>query len=122
MNWTAEIHQHFRGYARFNFADIDLTSGRDVDEANVTRLARTFELQGCLHDNPLYAISVMVDREICAETSAGQVDPSSFIAPLMEFDPKIQAVCLHGKHRILAAQRVLHTSDQWWIVRVFDSG
>lgn len=118
----SEIREHFRGYARLSVANIQLTAYRDVEEANVERLAEDFRLRGCLRDNPSYAVSVMVDSSILAAATTEQNDPTSSLDTLLSGHPDIRAICLRGKHRILAAERVVQESDRWWMARLFDSG
>lgn len=116
----SDIHNHFRGYARLNLASIQLPTDEDVHEADVKRLIKNFESRGCLQHDPAYAISVLVDGDSLAaatdsETHLTSSGPTSFT----RFN--IQAICLHGKHRIVAAQLALQDSDRWWTARLFDS-
>jgi hypothetical protein len=115
------IHDHFRGYARLNLANIQLMPDEDVHEADVQELIRNFESRGCLQHDPVYAISVMVDSDTLTAATNGQTDfTSSDGQPFRHIN--IRATCLHGKHRILAARIALHEHDRWWTARLFDSG
>jgi hypothetical protein len=33
--------------------------------------------------------------------------------------PELSLICLHGRHRLLAALEFLSPKDQWWIVDVY---
>ncbi|KAM0714573.1 hypothetical protein Q7P37_009869 [Cladosporium fusiforme] len=94
---------------------------RDIIESNVQRLAEDFQLRGCLQDDLTYAVSVMVDSSVLAAAMTEHVDLSSSLDTLLSGHPSIQAICLRGKHRILAAERVVQESDRWWMARLFDS-
>lgn len=121
-NVHAEISEHFQGYARLSVSNIQLMADRDIIEANVERLAEDFQLRGCLRDDPTYAVSVMVDSSVLAAAITEHVDLSSSLDTLLSGHPSIQAICLRGKHRILAAERAVQESDRWWVARLFDSG
>jgi hypothetical protein len=117
----SEIHDHFRGYARLNLANIQLTADEAVHEADVEQLIKNFGLRGCLQHDPAYAISVIVDGDTLAAATSGQTDLTlSDGSPFRRIN--IRATCLHGKHRILAARLALQEPDRWWTARLFDSG
>lgn len=116
----SDIQYHFRGYARLNLASIELEDG-DSLEADVKHLIKDFESRGCLQHDPAYAISVMVDNDSLAAVVNAQTDLSSRDeTPYPHVD--IKAICLHGKHRILAARIALQEHDKWWTARLFSSG
>ena len=116
----SDIHNHFRGYARLNLANIQLPTDEDVHEADVKRLIKNFESRGCLQHDSAYAISVLVDGDsLAAATDSETHLASSGPTPIPHIN--IQAICLHGKHRIVAAQLALQDSDRWWTARLFDS-
>lgn len=40
----------------------------------------------------------------------------------MRLQPCQTVLCLHGKHRVLAAEAVLPVHDQWWTLAFYDDG
>jgi hypothetical protein len=117
----SEIRDHFRGYARLNLANIQLTAVEAIHEADVEQLIKNFGLRGCLQHDPAYAISVIVDSDTLAAATNGQTDLTlSDESPFRRIN--IRATCLHGKYRILAARLALQEPDRWWTARLFDSG
>jgi hypothetical protein len=117
----SEIRDHFRGYARLNLANIQLTADEAVHEADVEQLIKNFGLRGCLQHNPAYAISVIVNSDTLAAATNGQTDLTlSDESPFRRIN--IRATCLHGRYRILAARLALQEPDRWWTARLFDSG
>lgn len=116
----SDMRNHFRGYARLDLVNVQLPTDEDVHEADVTRLIKNFESRGCLQHDPTYAISVLVDGDsLAAATDSETHLTSSDAMPFPQIN--IQAICLHGKHRVVAAQLALQESDRWWTARLFDS-
>lgn len=105
--------------------NIDLSSGRDLDDQNVNRLIGIFKLQGCKQESTANAISVLVEKSAIGESHAQQGSSSSALhsivpARLPFLNAKV--LCLQGKHRIYAARKFLPYGNWWWTVKIFDSG
>jgi len=118
----SEIRKHFRGFARLNLGDVRVTADNDAYEIEVKQLIRNFKMRGCLRHDPTYAISVMVDADTLATAADDQIDMTPSLDGSTIGHVNIRATCLHGKHRILAAQRALNEPDRWWTARLFESG
>ena len=121
----AQLDHHCRGYARVELDDIEFDSGRDLDDHNVERLIKVFELVGCKREHPANAISVMVEKEVLANMLTQQLLYSSSLHSLVPTQLQClntKVTCLHGRHRICAARKFLQPSDRWWTVKLFDSG
>ena len=117
----AEIDHHLKDFARVKLNDIEFDTGADLDSRNVKRLTRVFKLQGCRREDPPNAIPVVVGTEFLAQQGLHPWTLRSYVStqlPLLSG----KVICLHGKHRICAAREFLHASDQWWTVKIFDSG
>ena len=115
------IEEHFWGYAQMSIADIDFPHDAK-DEVGINRIIESFQAQGCHHDLSTYAAVIMMDRKACMNNPMIHFDPDSSSIGRIILDPDIRVLCLHGKLRMLAAKRFLPLADQWWTVRVFDSG
>ena len=119
----AQLDRHFVGYARIGIDDIKFGSGRDRDNRNVKRLVTILE-RSCERENPANAISVVAEKGPLSNVFRQNLhsSPSVSLVPsqLPFLDNKV--VCLHGKHRIYAARKILRNSDRCWIAKVFDSG
>lgn len=102
------------GQARVRIEDLRFDSGvRDYDEKNVNRLARIYALEGCCRDERANYIPAVVSRDAIRQTGYnGELEIAAGTA----------VHCLHGKHRVLAARKVLPVRDQWWTVAVYDTG
>lgn len=124
----AQVQHHFKGYARVNLDHVEFDSGRDLDDRNVKRLLGIFSLQGCRREDPTHAIPVVVEKKDLVAALAHEnshlsvLHQSSVEAQLLFFTANVELTCFHGKHRIYAARKFLRPSDQWWTVRIFDSG
>ena len=119
----AQLDDHFRGYARVRLDDVEFDSGRDLDSRNVRRLLGVFK-RSCERENPGNAISVVVRKEILANMLQQDLHREAIHSLSPEQLPylKTKVLCLHGKHRICAARRLLRHSERWWIAKIYDSG
>ena len=118
----AQLDSHFQGYARVELDNIDFSSGRDLEDQNVNRLIRVFELEGCKRESTANAISVLVEKNAIEEAHAQQCSSSAAIHSINPTQlPLLNAkvLCLHGKHRIHAARKFLPCRDWWWTVKIF---
>ena len=77
INTDGQLDRHFQGYARVTLDNIDFSSGRDLENQNVNRLVRVFELEGCKRESTANAISVLVERSALEEVHAQQCSSSA---------------------------------------------
>ncbi|EGP82388.1 uncharacterized protein MYCGRDRAFT_51649 [Zymoseptoria tritici IPO323] len=123
-----QIERHFKGFARVRLDHITFDSGRELDDRNVERLLGIFKLQGCQREEPGHSIPVLVDKDTLAAALAHEGSPprilhqTSVEAEPLLFPSAITLTSLHGKHRVHAARKFLLPVDQWWTVKVFDTG
>ncbi|KAI9750727.1 MAG: hypothetical protein M4579_006344 [Chaenotheca gracillima] len=125
--------QYYRGtvriaisQTRFDHSRVD--AQRTVSEKNVSRLLQIFKLEGCLRldaENHVCAIideksltRALSDSHLTLETILQRHDDGSF--PFLNIHEPIE--CLYGQHRIQAGKKFLDDNDQWWTVKLFDSG
>ena len=123
-NIYIEIDDHLKGYARVKLDHIEFETCRDLDERNVKRLLKNFRLQGCRREDPANAIPVVVGGDLMSKVLMQQglhsLTLRSFVPTQLPYITG-PVICLHGKHRIFAAQSFLRETDRWWTVKVFDS-
>lgn len=89
---------------------------RDYDEKNVTRLRNIYKTEGCKRADPDHFIPAVVSPSfpgIYQQDSRRLPDPEALPADF-------RILCLHGKHRILAAKTFLPYRDQWWTLALYD--
>lgn len=112
------LRAHFLCYAMVDIAQMSFESGvRDYDEANVRRLLGIFKEEGCRRDDPatyIPALAPDVDTTTWRQDGEGVQDLRRGYATLA-------FRCLHGKHRVLAAQRFLPHREKWWTVALYSS-
>ena len=96
-------------------------SGQDLDNRNVDRLLDVFRLEGCDRDDPGHAIPVLADDGVLANVDSQALQRTPTGAQRLSFPTSINLTCLHGRHRICAAQHFLPASDRWWMVKIFDT-
>lgn len=118
---------HFQGSAKIylehlQFAKHDVSEF--LDQKNVARLKKIFELEGCLRLDPEHHIPVVIDSETLKQSltksaiSRGDLFTST-IPPELVLPGKYVVTCLHGRHRIAAARDFLLASDRWWTVDIY---
>lgn len=107
---------YFLGVAHVRIEHLDFESGvRDYDERNVARLRDIFKLEKCQRDDPKHHIPALASSAILGDAWRGSEKPAELTLPRGQ-----KILCLHGKHRIIAAREVLTERNQWWTVRLYD--
>ncbi|GAB7336289.1 hypothetical protein MBLNU13_g09039t1 [Cladosporium sp. NU13] len=113
-----EQQQFALGFGRVQLRHLYFETGiRDFDERNVNRLKLVFRTEGCHRDNPVNFIPALVSKADLEQSSNTRGHPAELLLP-----PDRRLLCLHGKHRILAAKAVLPLHDQWWTLAFYDEG
>ncbi|KAF2158733.1 hypothetical protein M409DRAFT_61391 [Zasmidium cellare ATCC 36951] len=116
---------YFRGYALIRINQLQLQTGRDLNDKHVARLRKIFKLEGCLHYDHRHSVPVVINENLLLDAlnrqhpGLHQLPKTGKDAPALRFAADVQIACLHGRHRIAAAEQILGLSDQWWIVEVF---
>lgn len=104
------------GFGRANLKQLRFVSGvRDVDEKNVARLRLIFKTEGCQREDSAHVIPALIAKAELDQTWLTSNRPAEI--PL---SPDQTLLCLHGKHRVLAAKEVLPLRDQWWTLALYD--
>lgn len=119
----------FQGTARVKLNDIGhFQTTRQYDPKNVERLCGVFRETGCHRFDIQNHVTALVTRHALKRAcrSAGmkarkllQVPPDK--SPVLAFLPG-EISCLHGQHRLRAAEEILPPSEQWWTVDLYLDG
>lgn len=119
----------FRGFARVGLDTLQFRhdSHRGLDNRNVTRLCKIFELEGCQRLDDHHFVDVIIDEASFDSIQDGTNEPvvqtqparDWLSAPLLDIG---SIECLSGRHRIQAALQYLEPNDRWWIARVYSDG
>lgn len=134
LHLFTEKKAYFLGTAKVRLRNLgfehekeDLPGARTLDDRNVARLKNIFELEGCLRLDPEHHVPAIINvEELNAviqqspEIQAGQLQ-SCQTPPLLEFGEKV-LTCIHGRHRIAAASKILSPRDKWWTVDFYSAG
>ena len=106
---------------KIEFVDNPANSARPLDPKNVNRLMSIFELEGCFRLEKRNRVPVLLSEENFAraktsgKTFAKPGDPDWLL-----LDTSVK--CLHGRHRIAAANQVLGPGEKWWVVDIYREG
>lgn len=130
-NYLTVKPDNFLGVVRvkldnLHFDDIALVT--DLSESNVRRLIRIFEIEGCLRLQPQYHVTAIISSDdftralTASNLSADQLRQHHETPPELLFPLSFQLRCLHGLHRIHAAQEFLKNADRWWTVDLYLQG
>lgn len=113
----------FRGFVRVNLDDLSFVhdSHRGLDERNVTRICKIFELEGCQRLDEHHFVDVVLDQD----QVLGEHHVTERPIPQWQTLPLVacgKLNCLTGRHRVQAAKVHLPPNERWWIARVFSKG
>ena len=129
--YTAVKDRCFVGVARVQLRSLNFDHPlaephRDLSKKAVNRLKRIFTIEGCLREQSENYVNAVVDRQhLRSALREANLRESDLIpgddgrAPAL---PILKVSCLHGLHRVRAAQKFLDRDDQWWTVRLFSDG
>ena len=134
-----EIHRlekkfsSFRGSARIHLKHLHFEEPSDksmslhLDPKNVARIIKIFELEGCLRMEEEHRIPAIIEDGLLQEalrlsslTNTALV--SARVPPELQLPQSIKLNCLHGRHRIAAAQEFLLPGNKWWTVDLYSGG
>jgi hypothetical protein len=121
---------HFRGTARVRTTQLQfLDPFRPIDQKIIDALIRDFGAEGCLQHNKDCSVpAIVTDHEYQQVLSHISLNTEEFktkstLQPtLYEIPIHLKLNCLHGQHRIVAANSYLPSGDRWWLVDLFSSG
>ncbi len=126
----AERSRAYRGRAKvpihilLSESDSQLGS-RPLDPKNVARLLRIFQLEGCCRLEPEHHVPALINGQVLAAVlNDARLQPGNLMT--CDDPPKLNInvplICLHGKHRLKAANEFLDPHDKWWIVDLYLDG
>ena len=121
------LTKSFIGTARVRIDCLQFDEGRQVDSQSVKRLLRLFEETKCQRYNPDHYVPAIVNlpqlkrilRASKLNRNALKVPSEDGTWPFLNLEPSHKLICVHGKHRIRAAELFLDPDDRWWTVRLF---
>lgn len=117
---------NFKGSVRIMIRHLRSKSAREVDEKNVERLVQVYRLEGCQRMDPMHYVPATIESETFVKAvSAAGLDQVALQQPhdeppLLDLPSTCTVTCLHGKHRLLAAEKFLPASQHWWTVNLYD--
>ncbi|KAI9717976.1 MAG: hypothetical protein M1828_007012 [Chrysothrix sp. TS-e1954] len=130
---TQLTSQHFRGVARVSISTLSFhghfpSVPRELSSKVLTRLQHVFRIEGCRRLDEENQIPALVTAQ---HLSTGLAEAGLTSEQLTEIytntgQPPFLSIptvhCLHGLHRVQAAQRFLHAEeDQWWTVKLYSA-
>lgn len=115
---------HGRAKVMLGHFDLSDTSGtRTIREEHINSLVRVFESEGCMRSSPDNYVKVIVERNLLQQCLTGQGLSEAHLhgeLQFLDFPSDFQLTLLHGKHRLLAAERFLW--DKWWVAEFYSEG
>ena len=128
-----EKHSSFRGSAKIHLRHLQfneleqrmLRGDFHLDQKNVARLNKIFEIQDCLRLESDHHVPAMISEKLlqlsirASGLSNGGELLDRRIPPTLQLPPTTSLQCLHGRHRIAAARNFLLPDDKWWIVNLY---
>jgi hypothetical protein len=95
-----------------------------IKERQVLHMLEIYNLEGCQRLVPENFIPAIISKkdfdQALTQSKFSQTDPTSI--PELVLPINFKLLCLHGKHRIFAAQEFLEPGNQWWTVDIYSSG
>ena len=126
-DWIHSAKQSsYRGRAKVMLGHFDLsdTPGtRTTREEHINSLVRVFESEGCIRSSPDNYVKVIVERNLLQQCLTGQGLSEAHLhgeLQFLDFPSDFRLTLLHGKHRLLAAERFLW--DKWWVAEFYSEG
>jgi hypothetical protein len=117
------------GFVKIDISSLVFTSGRELDNRIVNKLIRVFHRSkyGCDRvDERNYVPAIITSQDLSQlasrhqslsrdlELSLSNVD----VRPMLQVENEV-IQCLHGKHRIKAAEQFLLANDRWWTTKLY---
>ncbi len=123
----------FRGSAKIHLKHLLFEEPKDVslslhlDPKNVARLIKIFELEGCLRLEEEHRVPAIINDAILQEAiSSSSLTNAELLTtgvpPELQLPQSTRLNCLHGRHRIAAAQQILLPGNKWWTVDLYTEG
>jgi hypothetical protein len=121
-----ERSRNYKGTAKINLEEIGFPDSlQSVEQHIVDRLCESFQKEGCHRldaQNHVTAIISLQDLREALQAAGKSLNDlltsDSNHLPHLRFLTG-QVLCLHGRHRIRAAAKVLASGDRWWTVDIY---
>lgn len=126
---TVERLLKYQGTAKIDLNQISLQPlvSREIDQKNVERLRDIFAKDGCQRlDIRNHVTAVVSKKHLDRACRAAGLTPEELKTCPPQY-PRLlfrghQIQCLHGQHRLKAAEETLPPSDRWWTVDIYLDG
>ncbi|KAE8155499.1 hypothetical protein BDV40DRAFT_294282 [Aspergillus tamarii] len=123
---TVERLLKYQGTAKIDLNQISLQPllSREIDQKNVERLRDIFAKDGCQRLDIRNHVTAVVSRQHLERACrAAGLTPEELKTCQPQY-PRLlfrrhQVQCLHGQHRLKAAEETLPPSDRWWTVDIY---
>ena len=99
--------------------DASTADSRALDTANIRRLIRIFQIEGCHPE--LWPIVAVIDDVVLQRALANSnLSPSDLSSGenFLNIPDGLQVLCVHGKHRLQAGREFLPSKKRWWNVHL----
>ena len=121
----------FLGIARVELSSLSFdhtlnVCHRETSPKAIKRLKQIFKTQGCRRYQDENFLNGIVSHEALdhalAEVGLTQTRLTRKEDGTIPLVPVLSVGCLHGLHRVRAAEHFLDEDDQWWVVRLYADG
>lgn len=123
---------NFRNNAKIHLKHLSFENADDVIELsshlnskNVARLMQIYRLEDCLRIEKKHRIVATIDDKVLKKTfrrfaliNAQLLQRQKLFE--LRFETIVTLYCLHDKHRVAIAKKVLIVDDKWWIVDLYN--
>lgn len=121
------MDSYLLGTAAVHISHFEFDTIRILDQKNVECLRKTFDTQGCNRSNSDFFAPVLINNKtLQAALQQGGLNQDALGGkrrpPLLQLPSQTKLRALRGQHRIIAASLHLDANDQWWPVKLYDSG
>ncbi|KAL8939684.1 MAG: hypothetical protein Q9216_003224 [Gyalolechia sp. 2 TL-2023] len=126
----SNLQSNFQGTAKVALRHLQFTeSGQNpelhLDPKNIARLVQVFSIEGCHRLDPANHVPALISENVLSRClqknslSKANLLLQKRTPPDLKLDDDIVLSCLHGRHRIAAAQEVLLPIEKWWTVDLY---
>lgn len=134
VEYGAIKDKHYLGVARVDLSSLSFDHPlnhchRETSQKAIDRLRKIYRVQGCLRYQDEHFLNGIICRDALDESLAeGGLGVEGYDYLTRKEDgtipylPLLNVNCLHGLHRVRAAEKFLDDDDQWWIVRLYADG
>lgn len=130
LQLSTERRLKYQGTAKISLDHISRhpSATKQLNPRNIERLCEIFREDGCHRfDIQNHITAVVSRRHLKRARRAAQITADDLLTkppeknPVLCFSPG-QVHCLHGLHRLKAAEKILAPSERWWTVDIYLDG